>query len=191
MVYPNDSMTNPMTPSDIRQKVNYETTIQVQVDPNDPYNVIDSTVQVNFDWESIKRYKIMEEWFFDKKHSLFFGRIIYIAPMYQPYAGGLQAPEQPMCYIRYHDNTLNDSFTFRHVAVNEEMFNRDNDAQRITFDDWFEMRMFSSYIIKESNPWDFKIKEMDEYKDSPVDALLESDRIKNMLFEKEHDLWEY
>jgi hypothetical protein len=75
--------------------------------------------------------------------------------------------------------------------VNYEVFNRQNDAARLTYDDWFEQRLFSSYIIKQSNEHDNKIKEYDEFKDNGVAALLEADRIKQELFEKEHDLWEY
>jgi hypothetical protein len=66
-----------------------------------------------------------------------------------------------------------------------------NDSKRITFDDWFEQRLFSSYIIKESNMWDLRITDMDEFKTTNISALLEAERIKNSLFEFEHDLWEY
>lgn len=190
-VYWTDSLNRPMTSEDITKRVNYETTIQVQVDPNDPYNLVDSTVQVVFDWALIKRYKLMEDWIFDKKESRFVCRIISIAPMFQPYAGGAVVPEQPMCYIRYHDNSLQDTSTFRQTCVNQEVYNRFNDAARITYDDFFEMRMFTSYIIKESNPFDEKLKGFDEYKDDPVALLLESDNIKRKLFEFEHDLWEF
>lgn len=190
-VYFTDSLNRPMTAEDIQKRVNYETTIQVQVDPNDPYNLKDSTVQVIFDWSNVKRYKIVEDWIFDKKESKFFCRIISIAPMFQPYAGGAVVPEQAMCYIRYHDNTLQDTSTFRQICVNQEVYNRFNDAARITFDDYFEMRMFSSYIIKESNPFDNKLKEFDEFKDDNVALLLESDNIKKKLFEFEHDVWEF
>ncbi|MBI3234507.1 MAG: gliding motility protein GldN [Bacteroidetes bacterium] len=149
-VYWSDSLNRPMTAEDISKRVNYETNIQVQVDPNDPYNLKDSVVQVVFDWAEVKRYKIIEDWIFDKKESRFVCRIIAIAPMFKPYEGGAVVPEQAMCYIRYHDNSLQDTSTFRQVCVNQEVYNRFNDAARITFDDFFEMRMFSSYIIKES-----------------------------------------
>ena len=79
----------------------------------------------------------------------------------------------------------------RSILVNMEVFNRQNDAARLTYDDWFEQRMFSSYIVKEANPYDAAIKEFSDFKDDGVAALLESERIKNELFEKEHDLWEY
>ena len=75
--------------------------------------------------------------------------------------------------------------------VNQEIFNPYNDAARLSFDDWFEMRMFSSYIVKESNVWDDDIKYYEENQDNPFASLLKSEAIKNDLFIFEHDLWEY
>ena len=56
---------------------------------------------------------------------------------------------------------------------------------------FFEKRMFSSYIIKWSNAYDYKIADYEEFKDNNMAALLEGERIKHKLFEMEHDLWEY
>jgi hypothetical protein len=50
------------------------------------------------------------------------------------------------------------------------------------------MRRFSSYIFKESNAQDLRLK--DFFPDG-VARLRESDKIKNKLFNFEHDLWEY
>jgi hypothetical protein len=61
----------------------------------------------------------------------------------------------------------------------------------MSFDHWFQMRQFSSYIVKESNMYDLDIAGLEEFRDDGVEALLESDRIKNELFILEHDLWEY
>jgi hypothetical protein len=56
---------------------------------------------------------------------------------------------------------------------------------------FFEKRMFSSYIIKQSNEFDYSIKYYEEFKDNPFGALLEAENLKQKLFEMEHDLWEY
>ena len=47
--------------------------------------------------------------------------------------------------------------------------------------------MFQSYIIKESNIYD---RELQNYR-AGVDALLESEKIKNKIFIFEHDLWSF
>ena len=63
----------------------------------------------------------------------------------------------------------------------EDVFNPKNDAVRYSWDDLMEARMFSSYVIKESNVFDRRISEYA----SGVDALMESERVKNDIFEKE------
>jgi gliding motility associated protien GldN len=133
----------------------------------------------------------MEDWIFDKKESRFYSRIIYIAPMFNKNMNGISVGELPVCYFKYHDNTGRDSMCFRNVAVHQQVFNRNNDAARLNYDDFFEMRMFSSWIYKESNPFDMRINQFDEFKSNPVNALIESDNIKKKLFEYEHNLWEY
>lgn len=97
----------------------------------------------------------------------------------------------PVCYFKYHDNSGADSACFRNIALHQQVFNRNNDAARLSYDDFFEMRMFSSWVYKESNPFDLRISQFDEFKSSPVSALIESDNIKKKLFEYEHNLWEY
>ena len=76
----------------------------------------------------------------------------------------------------------------REILINAEVFNLvKNDAERRTYDDIFWKRMFSSTIIKESNPADRKVN---EYMIG-LDGLLEAERIKTEIFNIEHDLWEY
>jgi hypothetical protein len=47
--------------------------------------------------------------------------------------------------------------------------------------------MFSSYVRKETNVYDRAIAEYQ----TNLDALLESDRIKDDIFKFEHDLWHF
>jgi hypothetical protein len=68
------------------------------------------------------------------------------------------------------------------------MFNDNNDAQRISFDDYFIQRRFNSYIYAESNVYSNRV--ISQYSVG-MDALLEAERVKTYLFETEHDLWEY
>ena len=77
----------------------------------------------------------------------------------------------------------------RYVFANYDVFNRQNDAERRTFEDIFWKRMFNSYIYKESNVYD---RQIIEYKENePLGLLLEADRIKDDLFRMEHDLWHF
>jgi len=174
------------TPEDILKLGSYDKNIQVYPDPNDPYYAIDYVIPVRFKPEEIRKYKLIEEWDFDRNTSEMYVRILAIAPMYRPVAGstGIELPEQEMFYIKYNDDA-------RKLFVNEELFNRFNDAGRLTVDDFFEQRLFNSYITKESNQYDLAIRQFEEFKVDPYEALLQGEEIKGKLFEFEHDLWEY
>jgi gliding motility associated protien GldN len=125
----------------------------------------------------------MEDWIFDKQTSQFFIRIIAIAPLYDLIVSGQNFGESELFWVKWTD--------LRSVLVNQEVFNRHNDAMRFSYDDYFEQRVFSSYITKESNAFDNKIVDFEEFKSDKFAALLESEKIKNKLFEWEHDLWEW
>ena len=74
------------------------------------------------------------------------------------------------------------------MLINAPVFNLvKNDAERRTYDDVFWKRMFSSTIIKEANVFD---RSINQYMIG-LDALLEANRIKEEIFNLEHDLWEY
>ena len=76
----------------------------------------------------------------------------------------------------------------RNYLINAEVFNLvKNDAERRTYDDIFMKRMFSSTIVKESTVYDRNVSDFMV----GLDALLEAERIKEELFNFEHDLWEY
>lgn len=173
------------TPEEVSKlgTVSEPTTIQDPMYPDDPYALIDTTITIPFEPDYIIKYRIMEDWIFDAKYSDLRARIICLAPMYKPVYGGIELSEQPMYWIKYEE--------LRPLMVNNEIFNPYNDASRLSYDDFFEMRMFSSYIVKESNMYDLDIDDFEEFKDNGIRALLESDRIKNDLFIMEHDVWEY
>ena len=107
-------------------------------------------------------------------------RIIGICPVQESYdEEGNYRGEQPLFWIYFPEA--------REIFVNQEVFNRNNDAERRTLEDIFWKRQFSSYIYKESNVYDRNIQEYA----TGLEAQLESGRIQKELFEKEHDLWEY
>ena len=128
-----------------------------------------------FNRDDITKYRIKEDWFFDKQRSVMDVRIIGIAPVRED---TVKKIETPIFWIYFPEA--------RHVFVNKETFNRFNDAERRTFDDIFFKRIFSSYIIKEANVEDRRISAYA----MGLDALIESQRIKEDLFVLEHDVWE-
>lgn len=184
--YRNDSLTSIKTPEDIEKEISIESTVQVPNpdNPNDPYDLISMTVQETYEPQKIVKYRLMEDWIFDFNYSDFRARIIAIAPLIKPLTeSGIELGEVPLYWLKMDD--------LRDKLAQQEVFNTRNDAARMSFDHFFQMRQFSSYVVKESNMYDLDIAMFEEFRDDGVEALLESDRIKNDLFILEHDLWEY
>jgi gliding motility associated protien GldN len=136
--------------------------------------------------DEVKQLMVKEKWFFDRNHSIMSVRIIGVCPIrvYNKLGDdGLPTDiiMKAQTFWVYFDE-------IRPMLSNHEIFNRNNDAQRISFDDYFMQRRFNSYIFAESNVYDNRW--INAYAIG-VDALLEAERIKGWLFDIEHDLWEY
>lgn len=134
--------------------------------------------------KDIIQYRIKEEWFFDKERSVLDQRIIAIAPVVYEKgkdANGVESisgtKELFWLYFPHCRFVFNNYFSY----------NDKNDAQWMSFDDLFWKRRFTSFIYKESNGFDRKIE---TYR-SGVDALRESERIKEEIRTFEHDVWDY
>ncbi len=183
IAYKYDSLLSTYNVEEFTKRGGQETSIFVQTNPDDATEGYDSIIQIPYDYIYIRKYWIMEDWIFDYKHSVFKPRIIALAPIFAPSYGGATAQDQPLSWIRMDE--------IRPLLANTEMFNRYNDAARLSFDDFFQMRIFDSYIIYESNVFDNMVNQFTEFKDDGVQALLKSDEIKNDLFIFEHDLWQF
>lgn len=183
-VYTDRSFNETMDKKMLMQKMLFRMVIQVP-DPNDPSIAVDSVVWVPVEKRKIVKYRIMEEWVFDKVHSRMIPRIIAIAPMYNPVVanGSVELPEQPLFWLRYDE--------IRPYLVNAEVFHPGNDAARVSYDHFFQARHFDSYIVKEPNVYDYDVAMYPEYENNGLGALLKSEDIRNDIFVMEHDLWEY
>lgn len=138
------------------------------------------TIYNPLQWERITKYRIHEIWFFDTKTSTMQVRILGLAPVMEDYdVNGNYRGDMTMYWVPYEN--------LRPMLMKHEVFNARNDSQHYSWADLFDMRKFASYIYKESNVHDRNIQEYA----SGVDAQLESERIKQQIFEYEHDLWNY
>jgi len=177
--YDVDDMNVSVTYSDIETKMGGGAdTVQV---PDMDGNMRDTVIYEAAKEDEVKQLMLLEEWYFDKKHSTMDVRIIGISPIrvfYDPQLGRMSRVQ--LFWIRFED--------FRDTFASHEAFNRFNDAQRISFDDIFMQRRFSGTIYAESNVFDDRL--INQYKVGKS-ALFESERIDNDLRTFEHDLWEY
>ncbi len=133
-----------------------------------------------FNADDIKRYRIKEVWFFDKQASILKVRILGIAPLkdVKDDAGNFLY-EQPLFWVYYPD--------CREYLSRFQVFVEGNDANPMSWEDLFELRRFSSYIAKESNVQDRRLQDYA----TGVDLLLDGEKIKQEIFNWEHDLWSY
>ena len=131
------------------------------------------------------QFMIQEQWFFDKKHSVMQVRIVAVAPVYfnlfNDFGERLPQPTRSIPFIVHFPQC-------RRLFATNAVYNANNDAQSISFDDLFFQRRFASTIIAESNV--YGNRQLASYK-TGQDILLEADKIKQDLFIMEHDLWEY
>ena len=177
-----DDFNLPITYSDVKDRFDAVSTTQ-QVRNFDTGEMEERTVVSEINTEEVKQYMIKEEWYFDKNNSTLNVRIIGICPI--------------RLFVRADDPSgqVQRTQTFwiyfpeaREILASNEVFNPENDAQKMSYDDLFIKRYFSSYIIRESNTYDNRA--ISQYLEGK-EAMLESERIENEIFNFEQDLWEY
>jgi gliding motility associated protien GldN len=170
----------PMPASQLESQLK-TTVLSRQPDPDNPGVFIDVTDEVDFDPQEVVLLWIKEDWVFDKQRSEMQIRIIGICPVREnidPLTNEFRG-YVPMFWLYYPE--------IRPVLARNEVFNPLNSARRLSFDQLFLQRRFSSFIIKEDNVFDRRI---DDYA-TGIDALLESERIKNEIRSFEQELWSY
>ncbi len=150
-------------------------------DPNNPGVYVNAPQKINVKSSDITKYQIKEDWFFDRQRSVLDVRIIGIEVIVAKTTEGSGdvVGDKPLFWIYFPEA--------RPLFANQEVYMRHNDAERRTLDDIFWKRLFSSYVVQESNVYKRVISEYTV----GLDALIESDKIKNEIFEFEHDMWHF
>lgn len=177
-IFTDEDFTTPTNINEVEQTLGGVDTIMV-IDPV-TYEETMQVVTNQFDWTSVQAYRLKEDWVFDEESSRMIVRILGIAPIMDVIDDNGNYRGQRSMFWAYYPS-------FRKYLVTRETFNRQNDGVRLTWEDVLEARMFSSFIVKESNIQDRRIQDYSTGRD----ALMESERIKNELFEMEHNLWSY
>lgn len=178
IAFNDEEFLQPLEPSVIKDKLKHCDSIKESSFDDQGNEII--TSRWNCDstgiFKEVISYRLKEDWFFDKQKSVMEVRILGICA--RQYIEDKEAYKDlfwvyfPAC---------------RPYFAKHEVYNWKNDSERRTFEDIFWKRQFSSTVTKETNVYDRSIQEYAR----GIDALLESDRIKNDIFRWEHDLWHF
>ena len=174
-----DKFSKRLKPSEIRSMLFRRDTIVI-IEPESFVETV-KVVENEINLEDVKRFRIKESWFFDSKTSTLRSRILGIAPIIEERdENGNFKYEMPLFWVYY---PAARPLLAQHKAITLG----DNFSATTTWEDLFEKRYFASYITKENNVRDLRLQDL--Y--TGLDLLMESDKIKNELFAREHDMWSY
>jgi len=132
----------------------------------------------------IEEYRIKGMWYFHKRQGELKYRLLGIAPV----APDVNFMDQdnpdmvPLFWIWYPDA--------REVLHEAKVFNQRNSAQPISFDMLLNARRFNAVIYKEDNVYGDR-KVSDYIADNALFQLLEAKRIKEVIRDREQDMWSY
>ena len=176
-----DDFTIPMSPEEVFASLEPVITVTLQrAEP--PYDTYDTTYQETFNPADVVRFRIKEQWFFDRRQSRMEVRILGISPVREaidPVTGEIRGDE-PLFWVYFPEA--------RHLLANAPVMSMDSGSRYMSYDDLFLIRNFAGTIYRDSqNPHGRRIP---EYMSS-LDALYESERIRNEIRNMEENMWEY
>lgn len=175
-----DSFSTPLTPAQARNRM-ADSVVVDKIDKNTGEKIGSIIKPGELNPDSVVKFMLKEDWIFDKQRSVFEPRIIGIAPMVKPRTGSssVDLDYQAAFWIYFPEA--------RPILAVKEVVSRDNDNTGLSFDDVFMKRMFTSYLVKQSNDKDERIKDYA----TGIDKLRESERIKKSLMDWDLNLWQY
>jgi gliding motility associated protien GldN len=172
-----------MTFEQVKESFGATTRTRKVRDP-DTGDMIDKVVPGEVRSEEVKQFMLKEEWYFDKQTSAMNVRVIGICPIREYFrdedVNQEDVQRQQVFWIYYPEA--------REIMAANEVFNPQNTARNSSYDDIFLKRVFNSYIVKEANI--YNNRDISAYL-TGKDAMLESKKIENEIFDYEQNLWEY
>ncbi len=179
-----DRFTTPISLDEINTNLKGSLDTQLVQNVDNP-NIYDTTVFYNTKLapqpDSIYTFRLKEQFIFDGKTSRMYCRIIGIMPIATIKVND-KIMKRPLFWLYYPD--------LRPTLAKTEIYNPRNFSNRITWEELFESRYFSSTVYKTT---------LDNYNDKPLNALfkdpmkrlLEGEKIKQKIFNYEQERWVY
>lgn len=161
-------------------------TVQLEIiDDDDNYEYTTYVKAKSFYSEDVLQYRIKEAWYIDKQTTGQFSRILGLAMVQDEYkevdgedlfAGSIVLFWIPM-----------QSMAVRNLLARNEAYYEDNIGSLPSWDEIFLSHNYSSFITRECNRFNRAISDYA----TGIDALIEADRIEDMLLELSSDMWDY
>lgn len=137
--------------------------------------------------QDVEGYMIKGMWYFDKRQGELKYRLLALAPMGKDV--------QSLGVENVEDDNLYELFwvffpSARDVLHNAKVFNPKNASHPISFDHLLNARRFSGVIVREENVYGNRAIE-DYVRGNSLFQLLEADKIKEDIRNREMDMWNY
>lgn len=187
-VYEDDEMKIPKECDEIVRYFTRADTLTLEVindEDEESYEYRTVFVPREFVSDDILRYRLKEAWFVDKQHDRQMVRVTGLAPIQEQYKDRDGEREYrgsaTLFWIPMQSPKV------RRMLVRHEAYYEDNLAHLPTWDEIFTTRRFGSFVTRQSNVHN---RAIDSYLTGP-DAIMESERIENLLLDISLDMWEY
>lgn len=140
------------------------------------------TVFNDFNADSVTKFEIKEDIYFDKTRGRVITQVIGLSPVRKlKSSAGEYLGEQHPFWLYYNQ--------CRNLFAAREVIDPQQDIYNESYDDMFVQRRFRSRIVKESNPADLRIK--DKYPNDEARQKKESERIEREIQNYKRNLWKY
>ena len=189
-IFEDDELTIPLDHEIFVRRYTKPDTIVLEIgyddDDNEEYQTI---IRPNdFDGADIIQYGLREAWFIGKQDSRQDSRRLALAPMKKYYRKFANTDEElflgtlPLFWVPMQHPSV------RHLLAQSIAYTDANNLIGRTSWDWvFVNQYYSAYITRESNRY---LRTINQYL-TGEDAILESERIEDKIFNIENDMWEY
>lgn len=171
-----DDFSNPLSSEDVNGLISHKDTIytyDLNTEEQLPVHITDSIRT-----DDVTRYRIKEDWLFDRSHSRMIVRIIGIAPMREIRSEmGVVKGYRPLFWVNFEEA--------RPILSRAPVLTRT--IHDLNYDDLFAKRFFHGYIVKVSNVYDRYIS----HDSNGIDALLEGAAIEEEILNFEQDFWSH
>ena len=189
-IYEDAALTIPIDNEIFVRRYTKPDTLQLEIGYDDDDNELYQTIirPHDFDGSEIMYYSLREAWFIGKQDTRQDSRRLALAPMKPSYHKFANTEEEiymgllPLFWVPMQHPEV------RRLLAQTTAYIDDNNLVGQPSWDWvFINQHYNAYITRESNVYSRTIS---QYL-TGEDALLESDRIEDKVFDIENDMWEY